>query len=67
MFPLTLSDFNLWLAIMAIILLAASELLKNSPENEALFNLNKKVLGWTAIDCSLAFAVTDLLHVPQVF
>jgi len=44
MFPLSLSDFSLWLTALAIILLATSELLNYLPEHEASFNVNKKVL-----------------------
>jgi hypothetical protein len=65
-FPLSWADISLWLAAMAIILLATSELLNYSPEY-AKYNINRTVLRWVAIGCGLAFAVTVLLHIAQVF
>ncbi len=67
MFPLSLSDFSLWLAAVSIILLATAELLYYAPEFNVKYNVDKKLLRWVAIGCGLAFAVTVLLHVAQVF
>ena len=67
MFPLTFSDFSLWLAAVALILLATSELLYYAPEYNVKYNVDKKLLRWVAIGCGLAFAVTVVLHVAQVF
>jgi hypothetical protein len=66
-FPLSLSDFSLWLAAMAIILLTTSELLNSSPEYNAKYNVDKKLLRWIAVGFGLAFAVTVVMHIAQVF
>ncbi len=66
-FPLSLYDLSLWLAAMSIILLATSELLAYSPEYDEKFSIDKKLLRWIAIGCGLAFAVTVVMHVAQVF
>ena len=66
-FPLTFNDFSLWLAAMAIILLATSELLNYSPEYNVKYNIDKKLFRWVAIGCGLAFAVTVVMHIAQVF
>jgi hypothetical protein len=66
-FPLSLYDLSLWLAAMSIILLATSELLAYAPEFDEKFLVNKQLLRWIAIGCGLAFAVTVIMHVAQVF
>lgn len=66
-FPLTLYDFSLWLAAMAIILLVASELLNFSPEFSAKYVIDKTMLRTIAIGCGLGFAVMVLMHIAQVF
>ncbi|XHH09335.1 MAG: hypothetical protein ACFCUE_01550 [Candidatus Bathyarchaeia archaeon] len=66
-FPLSLYDLSLWLAAVSIILLATSELLAYYPGYDEKFFINKQVLRWIAIGCGLAFAVTVVMHVAQVF
>ncbi len=66
-FPLSLYDLSLWLAAMSIILLATAELLAYAPEYDKKFNINKNVFRWVAVGCGLAFAVTVVMHVAQVF
>jgi hypothetical protein len=62
-----MADLSLWLAVMSIILLATSELLAYAPEYDEKFCINKPVLRWIAIGCGLAFAVTVVMHVAQIF
>lgn len=62
-----MGDLSLWLAVMSIILLATSELLAYAPEYDEKFGINKQVLRWIAVGCGLAFAVTVVMHVAQVF
>jgi hypothetical protein len=66
-FPLSFFDFGLWLAAMALILLATSELLNYSPEYNVKYNVDKKLFRFAAIGCGLAFAVIVALHISQVF
>lgn len=66
-FPLSMADLSLWLAAMSIILLATAELLAYAPEYDRKFKINKNVLRWVAVGCGLAFAVTVIMHVAQVF
>jgi len=66
-FPLSLYDLSLWLAAMSIILLATSELLYYASEFYEKFIINKELLRWIAIGCGLAFAVTVVMHVSQIF
>jgi len=66
-FPLSMADLSLWLAVMSIILLATSELLAYAPEYDEKFGINKQVLRWIAVGCGLAFGVTVVMHVAQVF
>jgi hypothetical protein len=66
-FPLSLYDFSLWLAAMAIILLITSELLHYSPEYSSKFIIDKKLLRLVAVGCGLGFAVMVVMHVAQVF
>jgi hypothetical protein len=66
-FPLTLYDFSLWLAVMAIILLITSEVLHASPEYSSRVILDKQLLRLIAVGCGLAFGVTVIMHVAQMF
>lgn len=66
-FPLSLADLSLWLAAMALILLATAELLAYAPEYDQKFNINKNALRWIAVGCGLGFAVTVVMHLAQVF
>ncbi len=62
-FPLSLSDISLWLAVTAIILLTASELLYSSPEFSARIALDKQFLRMAAIGCGLGFVVTVVMRI----
>ncbi len=66
-FPLSLYDFSLWLAAIAIILLITSELLSFSPEYSTRFYVDKKLLRLMAVACGVGFAVLVVMHVAQVF
>jgi hypothetical protein len=57
-FPLSISDISLWLAVTAIILLITSELLYSSPSYAARIVLDKNLLRMSAIGCGLGFLVT---------
>ena len=66
-FPLTLSDISLWLAVTAIILLITSELLYSLPEYSARIMIDKRKLRMVALGCGLGFLVTVALRVFQPF
>lgn len=61
-FPLTLSDFSLLLAVIAIILLITSELLYSMPDFSAKIGLNKNFLRGVALGCGVGFLVTVVLR-----
>ena len=61
-FPLSLSDISLWLAVTAIILLTTSELLYSSPGFSARIAVDKQFLRMVAIGCGLAFFVTVVMR-----
>jgi|WetSurMetagenome_2_1015567.scaffolds.fasta_scaffold55176_2 hypothetical protein len=63
LFPLTLSDLSLWLAVIAIILLLTSELLYAYPGNVGRFALDRSLLRWIEIGCGLAFLVTVAMRI----
>ena len=64
-FPLTLQDIGLWLAVIAIILLATSQLL--SPyHGKANLPINKKRLRTAAIVVGTLFMVTVVLRILQI-
>jgi hypothetical protein len=65
-FPLSISDISLWLAVTAIILLITSELLYSSPEYSARIVLDKHLLRMSAIGCGLGFLVTVLMRIAGV-
>jgi hypothetical protein len=66
-FPLTLSDISLWLAVTAIILLITSELIYSLPEISARIMIDKKRLRLVALGCGLGFLVTVVMRVFQPF
>ncbi|MEM1507718.1 MAG: hypothetical protein QW294_04615 [Candidatus Bathyarchaeia archaeon] len=61
-FPLSLSEISLWLAVMAIILLIASEL--SAPSN---IIINKKRLRFAALILGLSFMVTVIMRIFHPF
>jgi hypothetical protein len=62
-FPLSISDISLWLAVTAIILLITSELLLSSSGYSARIVLDKRLLRMSAIGCGLGFLVTVAMRV----
>lgn len=65
-FPLSISDISLWLAVTAIILLIASELLYSSPEYSSKIMINKRILRIIAVGCGASFGVTVIMRIAQV-
>ncbi len=61
-FPLSISDVSLWLAVMAIILTITSELLYTSPGYSARLVIDKRFLRMVAVGCGLGFLVTVLMR-----
>lgn len=66
-FPLTLPDLSLLLAVLAIILLVASELLYALPDYSCRSFVDKKFLRLVAVGCGLGFAVTVVMRFAQMF
>jgi hypothetical protein len=66
-FPLSLYDLSLFLAVIAIILLITSEVLYASPEYSSKVIIDKKLLRLIAVGCGLAFAVTVVMRIAQMF
>jgi hypothetical protein len=62
MIPFTLSDLNLWLAAIAIILLITSELLNVSQEYSNRIPVSKTRIRIVAIGFGIAFLVTLVLR-----
>ncbi len=62
-FPLSLSDISLWLAVTAIILLTTSELIYSSPDYSARLAVDKQFLRMAAIGCGLTFFATVVMRV----
>ena len=62
MVPFTLSDLNLWLAAIAIILLITSELLNVSQEYSSNIPVSKSRMRLVAIGFGIAFIVTLVLR-----
>jgi len=60
--PLSISDFGLWIAVMAIILLITSELISPYSENFGDFVIDKTRLRLVALILGAAFMVTVLLR-----
>ena len=64
-FPLSLSDFSLWLAVMAIILLITSELLSSSAEYSKSIVVEKKRLRLVALALGMGFMITVIMRAFQ--
>lgn len=62
-FPLTASDFSLWLAVVAVILILTSELLFATPDFAAKIAFDKNMLRTIAFGCGLGFLATVVMHV----
>lgn len=62
-FPLSISDFSLWLAGTAIILLITSELLYSRPEISARIIIDKQRFRLVAFGCGLGFLATVVVRV----
>ena len=62
-FPLSIDDISLWLAVTAIILLITSELLFASPGYSMRVVLDKRLLRMCAIGCGLGFLVTVVMRI----
>lgn len=62
-FPLSLSDFSLWLAVTTIILLITSEGMLSSPDFSARIGVDRQFLRMAATGCGLAFLVTVVMRV----
>ncbi len=67
LFPLSISDLSLWLAVTAVILLFTSELLFSSPKYSVYFRIEKKRLRLAALGCGLAFLATVLIRIVRPF
>ena len=65
-FPLSLSDISLWLAVTAIILLTTSELLYSSPDFSARIAVDRQFLRMAAIGCGLGFLVTVVMRIVGI-
>ena len=63
MFPLSMSEISLWIAIMAIILLITSELMTHNSDRFGYFVIDKKRLQLAAIIMGMAFVSTVVLRV----
>jgi len=66
-FPLTSDDVTLWLAVAAIVLLIASELIYSLPEYSMRIRIERSRLRIVAIGCGVAFlasVVVKLLFLP---
>lgn len=64
-FPLSISDFSLWLAVMAIILLITSELLSSSTEYSKNIVVEKKRLRLVALALGTGFMITVIMRAFQ--
>lgn len=64
-FPMTLSDISLWLAVMAIILLITSEIVSSITEPQII--IEKKRLRLVAIALGIGFMVTVVMRIFQPF
>ncbi len=61
-FPLTVADLSLWLAVVTLILLVTSEVIFALPDAASIF-MDKRLLRGCAVGCGLAFLVTVALKV----
>jgi len=60
--PLSMSDISLWIAVTAIILLVASELLSPYSEHFGYFAIDKTRLRLAALILGASFMITVLLR-----
>ena len=63
LFPLSVSDIGLLLAVLAFILLITSELIASLPEYSKRIMIDKKRLRLAAFGCGLAFMVTVIMRI----
>lgn len=61
-FPLTLSDVLVWLAVTAMILLVTSELIYSSSQYSMRIKIERSRLRLVAVGCGLAFLVTVVVR-----
>ncbi len=61
-FALSLLDVSIWLAVVAVILLATSELLYVLPEYSSEILVDKKRMSLAGAGAGLAFLVTAILQ-----
>ena len=66
-FPLSMSDLSLWLAVTAIILLVTSELLFSSTGYIGSIVIDKKRIRLIALGLGLAFLATVIMRVFKPF
>ncbi|NWG10436.1 hypothetical protein HXY33_01605 [Candidatus Bathyarchaeota archaeon] len=64
-FPLSVSDISLWLAVMAIILLIASELISSSMEYSRNIMIDKRRLRLVAVVLGISFMITVVVRLLQ--
>jgi dipeptide/tripeptide permease len=62
-FPLSLSDISLWLAVTSLVLLVTSELLISLPEYSRRVRIETKRMRLIAFVVGLAFLVTIAMRV----
>jgi hypothetical protein len=66
-FLFTISDLSLWLAITAIILIVTSEVLYTLPDVLGRITINRNRFRFAALGCGVAFLVTVMLHIFNIF
>jgi len=64
-FPLSVSDFSLWLAVTAIILLMTSELLFSSTEYLRNIVIERKRLRLASLALGLGFMISVVMRIFQ--
>jgi hypothetical protein len=66
-FPMSLSDVSLWLAVMAIILLITSEIISSATEYSRNIIIDRNRLRLVALALGLGFMATVIMRVFQSF
>ncbi len=61
-FPLTVSDLSLWLAVSCVIVLIASEVMFSAYSISSRVFLDRKILRYIGMGCGVAFLFTVLMH-----